>query len=180
MLKLMFKILCILSKREKEKKSRVIEYIDKCLEHLKVILFYEKHTEQEIEYSRKFLQGAYQNIYLALDGVASPREADQIKKSLMAGRVYYHAVKYGSVNDDTIKADYTDRLHAYVTNMYKQDEFRQNSNEVVLKELIVDGKTISREEREYKLSKIKSVCEEDIARIETLREVLKTRVVFYL
>jgi hypothetical protein len=157
-----------------------VEYIDKCLEHLSILFHYEKHTEEEHEYARVFLQQAHREVFKILDGVATGKECDIIKKSLMAGRIYYHAVKYGAVNDEQIKVDYRDRLCAYVDQIYTQKEFRQNSNEPVLKELVENGAVISAEDRIDKLSKIKTVCREDIVRIEILRDMLKTRQVFYV
>src|SRR5699024_7729462 len=150
----------------------------KCLEHLRVLITPESHAESEIEYSRKFLQRAYQEVPEILDNIATAKEGDIIRKSLMAGRVYYHAVRYGKVEDDHIKSDYEDRFNTYIEHIYPSDDFRQNSNEKVVKELVRDGKVIPKEERSTVLNYIEQVCREDIARIESLRERIKSRQIF--
>src|SRR5699024_537956 len=97
LLSLFLKLFPLVLKQQREKNQRVIEYIDKCLEHLRVLITPESHAESEIEYSRKFLQRAYQEVPEILDNIATAKEGDIIRKSLMAGRVYYHAVRYGKV-----------------------------------------------------------------------------------
>ncbi len=165
----------IRTSQQKEVIERVIEYINNCLNHLERIMFFEKYSEDEIEYSRRFLQSAYHEIFEHLNGVASAKQCDIIRKSLMGGRIYYHAIKYGKVTEEQIKADYEDRLYAYKNDVYSQREFRQSSNEPVLTELVKNGTVISDDDRDYQLGKIITVCREDIERIESLREKLKTR-----
>jgi len=153
------------------------------LEHLKVIMNYDAQNQHEIEYSRSFLQVAYHEIHSHLDGVASAKECDVIRKSLMGGRIYYHAARYGKVTDNEIKSDYEDRYYAYNNHIYDLEKmpnsemplFRLNSNEPLFRYLIKDGKVIPKESREYELNKMKTVCREDIQRIEWLREALKTK-----
>lgn len=172
---LILRLFGIRAYREKEKVQRVIEYIDTCVHHLKVVMQFDDHNESETDYSRVFLQKAYHEVPKHLDGVATAKESDIIRKSLMGGRVYYHAARYGEVSDDQIKADYEDRFYAYVNHIYDGTDFRQNSNEPILSHLVKDGKVIPKEKREHELQQLRCVCREDIQRIESLREQLKTR-----
>ena len=177
-MKIILQLLAILQKGQEAEAQRVIEYIDACLSHLKTILFMEKHSQEEVEYSRKYLQKAHQQIFGQLDGIASAKESDIIRKSLMSGRVFYHAAKYSFEVDEQTRSDYNDRYYGLMHEAYGQDEFRLNSNEVLLKQLARDGEQLERDELQDRLVKIKEVCKEDILRIETLREEIKSRVVF--
>ena len=169
------KILGFKVAQEKEKVQRVIDYIDTCMEHMHTIMGYANYSENVVEQSRKFLQGAHQDIAIHLDKVATTKECDIIKKSLMSARVYFHAIKDGEVRDEQIKNDYQERYFAYTNNTYSQDEYRQNSYEKFLKYLVNDGEHIDPKDMNYELQRIREVCQEDVARIQFLKERLKTR-----
>jgi len=161
--------------QEKEKVQRVIDYIDTCMEHMHTIMGYSEHSKEVVEQSRKFLQGVHHEIAIHLDGVATTVECDIIKKSLMSARVYFHAMKDGEIRDEQIKNDYQERLYAYNNNIYSQDDYRQNSYETFLRYLVNDGRCIDSNDIHYDLQKIREVCQEDVSRIQLLKERLKTR-----
>lgn len=158
------------------KTQRVIEYIDMCLSHMDKIMGYQKDVnDAEIDQSRKFLKGAYHEMALQLDGVATTVECDIIRNSIVSARIYYHAVKEGKVVDQDLIYDYESRYYIYINNTYDQKEFRQNSYEAFVKQLIKDGREIDKNYIQMELQKILEVCQEDVARISLLKERLKTR-----
>ncbi|MEZ8080959.1 hypothetical protein [Enterovibrio norvegicus] len=162
--------------KQKEKTQRVVDYIDTCLEHMENIMGYKKDiNEASVEQSRKFLQQAYRELPLQLDGVASTVECDVIKNSIASARIYYHAVKEGKVLDSILENDYESRFQLYVNHVYDQQLYRQNSYETFLRQLVKDKREIDEAYVSMELQKIKEVCQEDVARIMSLREQLKTR-----
>lgn len=162
--------------KQKEKTQRVVDYIDTCLEHMENIMGYKKDiNEASIEQSRKFLQQAYRELPLHLDGVASTIECDIIKNSIASARIYYHAVKEGKVLDSSLESEYESRFQLYINNVYDQQLFRQNSYETFLRQLVKDKREIDKAYVSMELQQIKEVCQEDVARIMALREQLKTR-----
>ncbi|WP_254623324.1 hypothetical protein [Vibrio cholerae] len=162
--------------KQKEKTQRVVEYIDTCLEHMENIMGYKKDTnEASVEQSRKFLQQAYRELPLQLDGVASTVECDVIKNSIASARIYYHAVKEGKVLDSSLENDYESRFQLYANHVYDQQLFRQSSYETFLRQLVKDKREIDKAYVSMELQKIKEVCQEDVARIMSLKERLKTR-----
>lgn len=162
--------------RQKEKTQRVIEYIDTCLEHMENIMGYKKDVnESSVDQSRKFLQQAYLELPLQLDGVATTVECDIIKNSIASARIYYHAAKEGRVIDISLESDYESRFQLYQNNIYDQKVFRQNSYEAFIKQLVKDKRKIDKNYVRMELQYIEEVCQEDVARIMALRERLKTR-----
>ncbi|KOY46513.1 hypothetical protein ACX03_05920 [Vibrio parahaemolyticus] len=140
------------------------------------IMGYKKDiNEASVEQSRKFLQQAYRELPLQLDGVASTVECDVIKNSIASARIYYHAVKEGKVLDSSLENDYESRFQLYVNNVYDQQLYRQNSYETFLRQLVKDKREIDKAYVSMELQKIKEVCQEDVARIMSSREQLKTR-----
>ncbi|OEF50749.1 hypothetical protein A1OW_24300 [Enterovibrio norvegicus] len=140
------------------------------------IMGYKKDiNEASVEQSRKFLQQAYRELPLQLDGVASTVECDVIKNSIASARIYYHAVKKGKVLDSILENDYESRFQLYVNHVYDQQLYRQNSYETFLRQLVKDKREIDEAYVSMELQKIKEVCQEDVARIMSLREQLKTR-----
>ncbi|MCS0433590.1 hypothetical protein [Vibrio diabolicus] len=169
-------IVGIRTAKQKEKTQRVVDYIDTCLEHMENIMGYKKDiNEASVEQSRKFLQQAYRELPLQLDGVASTVECDVIKNSIASARIYYHAVKEGKVLDSSLENDYESRFQLYVNNVYDQQLYRQNSYETFLRQLVKDKREIDKAYVSMELQKIKEVCQEDVARIMSSREQLKTR-----
>lgn len=169
-------IVGIRTAKQKEKTQRVVEYIDTCLEHMENIMGYKKDiNEASVEQSRKFLQQAYRELPLQLDGVASTVECDVIKNSIASARIYYHAVKEGKVLDSSLENDYESRFQLYVNHVYDQQLYRQNSYETFLRQLVKDKREIDKAYVSTELQKIKEVCQEDVARIMSLKERLKTR-----
>ena len=169
-------IVGIRTAKQKEKTQRVIDYIDTCLEHMENIMGYKKDiNEASVEQSRKFLQQAYRELPLQLDGVASTVECDVIKNSIASARIYYHAVKEGKVLDSSLENDYESRFQLYVNNVYDQQLYRQNSYETFLRQLVKDKREIDKAYVSMELQHIKEVCQEDVARIMSLREKLITR-----
>lgn len=169
-------IVGIRTAKQKEKTQRVVEYIDTCLEHMENIMGYKKDiNEASVEQSRKFLQEAYRELPLQLDGVASTVECDVIKNSIASARIYYHAVKEGKVLDSSLENDYESRFQLYVNHVYDQQLYRQNSYETFLRQLVKDKREIDKAYVSMELQKIKEVCQEDVARIMSLKEQLKTR-----
>ena len=71
--------------------------------------------------------------------------------------------------------DYESRYQLYINHNYDQNKFRQNSYETFLRQLVKDKREIDKNYVEMELQKIKEVCQEDVARIMSLREILKTR-----
>ena len=166
----------IRSAKQKEKTQRVIDYIDTCLEHMENIMGYKKDiNEASVEQSRKFLQSAYHEMTSQLNGVATPIECDIIKNSIASARIYFHAVKEGKVVNKSLIIDYESRYQLYINHNYDQNKFRQNSYEMFLRQLVKDKREIDKNYVEMELQKIKEVCQEDVARIMSLREILKTR-----
>lgn len=162
--------------KQKEKTQRVVDYIDTCLEHMENIMWYKKDAnEASVEQSRKFLQQAYLELPLQLNGVASTVECDVIKNSIASARIYYHASTEGKVLDRSLESDYESRFQLYVNHVYDQQLFRQNSYETFLRQLVKDKREIDKAYVSMELQKIKEVCQEDVARIMSLREKLKTR-----
>ncbi len=156
--------------KQKEKIQRVVDYIDTCLDHMENIMGYKKdENEASVEQSRKFLQQAYRELPIQLDGVASTIECDIIKNSIASARVYYHAVKEGKVLDSCLESDYESRFQLYVNHVYDQQLFRQNSYETFLRQLVKDKCEIDKAYVSMELQKIKEVCQEDVARIMSLR-----------
>ena len=171
-----FKVLGLRTTRQKEKTQRVVEYIDTCLDHMQNIMSYKNDvSEGNIEQSRKFLQQAYLELPLQLDGVATTVECDIIKNSIASARIYYHALKEGKILDSCLEQDYESRYQLYVHHVYDPRLFRQNSYETFLRQLVKDKREIDKKHVEMELQKIKEVCQEDVARIMCLREKLKTR-----
>ncbi len=169
------KLLGFRTAQEKERVQRVIDYIDTCLEHMRKIMGYEEHPEAVVEQSRSFLQGAHHELPIHLNKVATAVECDIIRKSIMSARIYYHALKDGEVNDEQIKRDYQERYYAYVSNLYDQDDYRQNSYERFLNDLVNYGVKMDKEWLDHDRQKIRQVCQEDVSRIMLLQEQLKTR-----
>lgn len=162
--------------KQKEKIQRVVDYIDNCLQHMDNIMGYKKDVnEASVEQSRKFLQQAYLELPFQLNGVASTIECDVIKNSIASARIYYHAVKEGKVLDSCLENDYESRYQLYVNQVYDQQLFRQSSYETFLRQLVKDKREIDRDYVTMELQKIKEVCQEDVARIMSLKEILKTR-----
>ncbi len=172
---LLYKFLGLQSSKEKEILQRVIEYIETCVEHMENIMGMNSSNQTQVEYSRKFLQGAYQEMPIHLNELAKPVECDIIKKSLMSARIYYHAVKEGEVRDEDLKIDYQERLSTYRNNVYDQKMFRQNSYEQFLYDMVMHGRKIDKNNPNYSLQKILEVCREDVAKINLLKERLKSR-----
>jgi len=173
---LVLQVFGIRSAKQKEKTQRVIDYIDTCLEHMENIMGYKKDiNEASIEQSRKFLQTSYHEMALQLNGVATTIECDIIKNSIASARIYYHAVKEGKVIDDDLSIDYESRYQLYKNNTYDQQRFRQSSYETLIWKLIKDKRKINKEYVERELQMIIEVCQEDFARIMSLKEQLKTR-----
>ncbi|CAH0540318.1 hypothetical protein [Vibrio marisflavi] len=171
-----FKVVGLRTAKQKEKTQRVVDYIDTCLEHMQKIMGYSNDpSSASIEQSRKFLQQAYLELPIQLDGVASTIECDIIKNSIASARIYYHAVKEGKVLDSCLESDYESRFQLYTKHIYDQQMFRQNSYEAFLKQLVKDKREIDKQYIDHELQKIMEVCQEDIARIMILRETLKTR-----
>ena len=169
-------IVGIRTAKQKEKTQRVVDYIDTCLEHMENIMGYKKDiNEASVEQSRKFLQQAYRELPLQLDGVASTVECDVIKNSIASARIYHHAVKEGKVLDSSLENDYESRYQLYVNHVYDQQLYRQNSYETFLRQLVKGKREIDKAYVSMELDKIKEVCQEDVARIMSLREQLKTR-----
>lgn len=170
------KLIGLHSSRQKEKIQRVIEYIDTCLEHMENVMGYKKDTnEVSVEQSRKFLQVSYHEISLHLNGVATPIECDIIKNSIASARIYYHAVKEGKVIDNELETDYESRNYLYRNNVYDQKTYRESSYEAFLSKLVKGKCEIDTKHAQMELQKIKEVCREDVARISSLKEKLKTR-----
>lgn len=167
----------IRSSKNKDKIQRVVDYIDTCLDHMNNVMSYEKGiNESAVDQSRKFLQSAYHEMALQLDGVASPVECDIIKNSIASARIYYHAVKEGQiVDDENLSIDYESRYQLYRQNTYGQTTYRQNSYETFLKQLVKDKREIDKNYVKIELEKIKEVCREDVGRIMSLKEKLKTK-----
>lgn len=132
----------------------------------------------EIEYAHTWLKQAYLDLFNTIGNLASPKECDIIRQSIVSARVLYHAIRYGKVEDESTQKDYEERLIRYTKQVYDQVEFRPNSNELFLRELAKDGKSIQESDRTRILNHIKEVCMEDIARIDSLKEVIKTRRVY--
>ncbi|WP_281188586.1 hypothetical protein [Vibrio harveyi] len=173
---IVLQIVGIRTAKQKEKTQRVVDYIDTCLEHMENIMGYKKDiNEASVEQSRKFLQQAYRELPLQLEGVASTVECDVIKNSIASARIYYHAVKEGKVLDSSLENDYESRYQLYVNHVYDQQLYRQNSYETFLRQLVKDKREIDKAYVSMELDKIKEVCQEDVARIMSLREQLKTR-----
>lgn len=173
---IILKLLNLRTTKQKEKTQRVVDYIDTCLQHMNVIMGYKKDiNEANVEQSRKFLQQAYLELPLQLDGVASTIECDVIKNSIASARIYYHAVKEGKVLDSCLESDYESRYQLYHHQIYDQLLFRQNSYEAFLRKLVKDKHEIDKTYVKMELQKIKEVCQEDVARIMSLKERLKTR-----
>ena len=136
------------SAKQKEKTQRVIDYIDTCLEHMENIMGYKKDVnEASVEQSRKFLQSAYHEMAFQLNGVATPVECDIIKNSIASARIYFHAVKEGKAVNEDLTIDYESRYQLYINHIYDQKEFRQNSYETFLRQLVKDKREIRSEER---------------------------------
>lgn len=162
--------------KQKEKTQRVVDYIDIILEHMGNIMGYKKDVnEASIQQSRKFLQQAYRELPLQLDGVASTIECDVIKNSIASARIYYHAVNEGKVLDSCLEKDYESRFQLYTNNVYDQQLFRQSSYETFLRQLVKDRREIDKNYVSMELQKIQEVCQEDVARIMSLKEQLRTR-----
>lgn len=175
-LSLLLQAMGIRSAKQKEKTQRVIDYIDTILDHMGNVMGYKKDiNEASIEQSRKFLQNSFIELPLQLDGVASTIECDIIKNSIASARIYYHAVKEGKVLDSCLEHDYESRLQLYVSQVYDQQMYRQNSYETFLRQLVKDKREIDKDYLSMELQKIKEVCQEDIARIMSLKEKLRTR-----
>jgi len=173
---LILQIFGIKSAKQKEKTQRVIDYIDTCLEHMNTIMGYQKDVnESSVEQSRKFLQNAHHEINLHLNNVATAIECDIIKNSIASARIYFHAVKEGKVIDDALITDYESRYHLLSKDVYGQRNFRQNSYEAFLRQLVIGERVIDKDYVQMELQKIKEVCQEDVARISSLKEELKTR-----
>ena len=166
----------IRSAKQKEETQRVIDYIDTCLEHMENIMGYKKDVnEASVEQSRIFLQNAYHEMALQLNCIATPFECDIIKNSIASARIYYHAVKEGKVVNENLSIDYDSRYQLYVNHIYDQNSFRQSSYETFLRQLVKDKREIDKGYVQMELQKIKEVCQEDVARIMSLKEQLKTR-----
>ena len=176
----LIKLLSAIGNHQRQKSKRAIEYIDTCLEHMKVILDDDEYRKSEIEYSHSWLKGAHLDIFSAVGNLVTPKECDLIRQSLMSARIFFHVSRYGKVSEIAIRHDYQERLARYETGCHDQKDFRQNSNEKVLAAIVKDGHVVSLGERAYMLEKLKTVCVEDVARIDALRETLKTRQVFII
>ncbi|WP_211165482.1 hypothetical protein [Pseudoalteromonas arctica] len=112
---------------------------------------------------------------LQLNCIATPVECDIIKNSIASARIYYHAVKEGKVVNENLSIDYDSRYQLYVNHIYDQNSFRQSSYETFLRQLVKDKREIDKGYVQMELQKIKEVCQEDVARIMSLKEQLKTR-----
>ncbi|MBW4056166.1 MAG: hypothetical protein HIU83_12360 [Proteobacteria bacterium] len=176
----LLKLMSFRSKKEKQKLQRAIEYIDDSLKHLKCLINHETSNESDMEYSHAHLKTAHFNIFPILGKVLTGQDCNIIRQSLMSGRIYYHAVKYGKVSDEDIKRDYEERFYLIANNIYNSNTFRHNSNEKVLRELVKDNRVVSGDERKVVLDEIKATCLEDISRIETLRDKYKSQQVLIL
>ena len=176
----LLKFLSLSSKRARAKNQRIIDYLDECTKHFTIIISHEKYSQVELEVSHKWLKHAHLDLLRNLGNLLTAQELDILRQSLMSGRIYYHAVRYSKVSDDQILDDYKGRLQRYIENVYDQREFRHNSNERILKDLVKYGKPIPEKEREYILSKVKTVCIEDLARIYAFKERLKTRHIYII
>lgn len=164
------------SAKQKEKTQRVIEYIDTCVAHMENIMGYKKDiNEASVEQSRKFLQNAFHEMALQLDCLATPVECDIIKNSIASARIYYHAVKEGKIVNADVAIDYESRYQLYINHIYDQKKFRQSSYEAFLRQLVKDKLEIDKDYVQMELQKIQEVCQEDVARIMSLKEKLKTR-----
>lgn len=166
----LLKLLDIRTRREKTQNQRIIEYIDQCLSHMRTVMHQDESKMYEIEYAHKWLQLAHLDLLNVVENLAAPEECDILRQSLMSARVLHHAIRYGKVDDGSIQKDYRERFTRYTRQLYDQNSFRQNSNEVVLQELIQDGKVIHVSKRQCILDQIREVCMEDIARIDSLKE----------
>ena len=175
------KIILRQSTIEKNKQKRVIEYLEECIAKFHTIMDHEIRNRNEVEYAHQWLKRAHQDIYNQVENIVTPKECDIIRQSLMSARVYYRANMYGCVGDGAaIQKDYTERLSKYTHHVYEQKEMRENSNEIVLVELVRDGRALGQDERKDKLARIKTVCMEDMTRIESIKEVAKSRLVFMI
>ena len=170
------KLLTFMSVSRKAKLNRVVDFIDKCVEHMKTILYQNNEDVEQVEFSRKWLQQAHQDIFDIVGSLVNASECDILRNSIVSARVFHHAVQYGKVDDERIKFDYSERFVRYTNGSYDQQRFRQNSNEVVLKKLVFDGLVINEEIRKHVLENLKDVCEEDVARVSILKEKIKTRI----
>lgn len=166
------------ARREKEKSRRVVEYIDLCLTHMHTVMHQDGSRSHEVEYAHAWLKQAHLDLLNVVENLLTAKECDILRQSLMSGRIFYHAVRYGKIDDDKIQQDYEERFTRYVCRVYDQDSFRQSSNEVVLRDLVRDGRVIGAAERKEVLEQIEMVCMEDIARIDSLKEQIKTRQVY--
>ncbi len=174
----LLKLLHLRARREKEKSQRVIEYIDQCLMHMRTVMHQNGLHDSEVEYAHTWLKQAHFDLPNIVKNLATPKECDILRQSLISARVFYHAVRYGKVDEERIKNDYEERFTRYVCQVYDQNSFRKNSNETILRDLVRDGEVIQESERKRILENLMTVCMEDIARIDSLKEQLKTRQVY--
>lgn len=175
-------LLQVLSKLDKEainKHKRIIEYIDTLIESFNVIINYDKYTKNELDFAHKKLKISYHDIMPAIGDILDAQTIERIKLSLMSGRVLYHVICYSKVTDvDTIQ-DYEYRFNIYTKyQYYSSDEFRQNSYEKFIKHIVKDGEVIDEKEKKMKLSHLREVCMEDIARINSIKEEIKTKLIY--
>lgn len=169
------KLLNMFARHEKAKTQRVIEYIDQCLIHMRTVMHQNGLKLSEVDYAHKWLKQAHLDLLNVVESMVAPKECDILRQSLLSARVLYHAERYGKVDEKQIRNDYEERHTRYVCNVYDQTSFRQSSYEVVLCNLVRDGNVIQESERSLVLDKLKEVCMEDIARIDSLKEQFKTR-----
>ena len=179
LIQFLLKILAKLDKEEINKHKRIIEYIDALTENFNVIINYDKHTKNELDFAHKKLKISYNDIMPTIGNILDAQTIERIKLSLMSGRVLYHVICYSKVTDEDTIQDYEDRFNIYTKHQYySSDEFRQNSYEKFIKYIVKDGEIVEEKEKKTKLSNLREVCMEDIARINSIKEELKTKLIY--
>lgn len=175
---LLLKILTKLDKEQIQEHNRVIEYLETLLKNFNVLVEYDKHTQNELDFAHKTLRIFYQDIIITIGDLVDAQTIEKIRISMMSGRVLYHAICYSKIEDKDVKNDYEYRYNYYVNQEYYGRDLRRNSYEKFLKYLVKDGEIINNDEKKRRIGEIIEVCHEDIARIVSLKEQVKTKLVF--
>lgn len=158
-----------IDKEEKQRIDAADSYVEYCISKFQIILKSKGDINDEVSYAHEELKVAYDELLVNVGDVFTASELDIIKMSLMSARVYYHALKFGSVSDKDVVKEYEYRFQKYIRNEYSQEDFRQNSYEVMLRRLVKDGIILDDSNRERKIFELRQVCLEDVARIECIR-----------
>jgi predicted MPP superfamily phosphohydrolase len=175
---LLLKIVTKLDKEQIQEHNRIIDYLDTLLKNFTVLVEYDKHTQNELDFAHKKLRVFYQDIMITIGDLVDAQTLEKIKISMMSGRVLYHAICYSKIEDKDVKNDYEYRYNYYVNQEYYGLDLRQNSYEKFLKYMVKDGEVIDENDRKRRIGQIIEVCHEDIARITSLKEQVKTKLVF--